>query len=141
MMKPGKKILFSVCLLLFLMHHASQKIFHLRIAFADHYLDNLVAMPLLLEVMVVERKWLYGMNDFDLSRLEITIATIYIIFISEWLFSHVVAPVLFRLVGPCLLRGRRFAVCCCAAERKENTEKYLIFNDQVLSDCRLPTNN
>ena len=68
------------------MHQASQKIFHLRIAFADHYLDNLVAMPLLLEVMVVERKWLYGMNDFDLSRLEITIATIYIIFISEWLF-------------------------------------------------------
>jgi hypothetical protein len=78
---------FIVCLLLFTIHQVLQKGFQIHFTFFDRYLDNLLAMPVILTLLLAERRWLTKKNNnYTLPLLDIIIATVYIIIISEIVF-------------------------------------------------------
>ncbi len=53
----------------------------------DHYLDNLLAMPVILSLLQVERILLFRKGSgYRLTLFEIVIATLYIILITEIIF-------------------------------------------------------
>ena len=86
-MKALKSPLFIISTILFVVHQLTQYFFKIRIWFADAYLDNLVAMPIILTLLHAERRYLFRRGaSYRLSTLEIILATIYIAVISEVLF-------------------------------------------------------
>ena len=79
--------LFIVCFFLFVIHQVLQKIFHINFFWVDSYLDNLLAMPIILSLWQLEKIWLFRKgSDYKLSALEIFLATVYISLISEIIF-------------------------------------------------------
>ena len=86
-MKALKSPLFIICVILFLLHQLIQYVFKIKIAFADAYLDNLVAMPIILTLLHAERRYIFKRGvSYRLTTLEIILATIYIAVMSEVLF-------------------------------------------------------
>ena len=86
-MKTLKSPLFIISSLLFLLHQVVQHLFKLSLPLADHYLDNLLAMPIILSLLLAERRYLFRRGiAYQLSLLEIVLATLYVGVISEWLF-------------------------------------------------------
>ena len=80
-------LLFLLCLLLFICHQVLQKGFGISLPLLDCYLDNLLAMPLLLTLLGWERRWLFKrVSGWKLSNLEVVAATVYVIIVSEILF-------------------------------------------------------
>lgn len=79
--------LFVVCLVLFVLHLILQKVMHIRLGWADNYLDSLLAMPVILSLWLAERQWLFKRGStYRLSPLHVLLATLYIAFITEGLF-------------------------------------------------------
>jgi uncharacterized BrkB/YihY/UPF0761 family membrane protein len=79
--------LFIVCFFLFVTHQVLQKIFHVKLLWVDSYIDNLLAMPIILSLWQVEKIWLYRKGPANkISALEIFVATLYISLISEVIF-------------------------------------------------------
>lgn len=75
------------CVVLFLVHQVLQYMLNIRIALADAYLDNLLAMPIILTLLVAERRHLFKRGpDYRLPLLEVGLATLYISMVSELLF-------------------------------------------------------
>lgn len=59
----------------------------MSIPFADNYLDNLLAPPILLTLLVAERRIIFKRGPgYTLSKAEVTMATLFLVVISEWLF-------------------------------------------------------
>lgn len=86
-MKLFLKPLFLFCLLLFTLHQLLQWHFKILLPWPDAYLDNLVVMPIVLTLWLAERRWLFKKgNDYRLSVAEITVATLYILLVTELLF-------------------------------------------------------
>jgi len=86
-MELFKSPVFIVCLLLFLLHQVFQKILDINIPFADRYLDALLAMPVILTLLLAEKRWLWKKDkSYRLTPLTIIIATLYIIVIVEVIF-------------------------------------------------------
>ena len=86
-MESVKSPLFIICSVLFLLHQVAQYILEVRIPFVDAYLDNLVAMPIFLALLMAERRILFKRDaTYKLSVLEVFLATAYISLISELLF-------------------------------------------------------
>jgi hypothetical protein len=82
-----KTPLFIVSLFLFILHQVLQKIFHINFFWVDSYIDNLLAMPIILPLWQLERIWFFRKGSaYRLSALEIFLATIYISIISEIIF-------------------------------------------------------
>ncbi|TDH21620.1 hypothetical protein EXU57_19145 [Segetibacter sp. 3557_3] len=82
--------LFLVSLILFLLHQCAQKLWGLQFSLVDNYLDNLVAMPVILPLLQAERIGLFRKSQaFKLSRMDVVGATTYIIIISEVVFPSV----------------------------------------------------
>ena len=78
---------FIICLVLFLLHQIMQKILHITFSFADSYLDNLLAMPIILTLLLAERRWLFKKgSNYQIPVIDIVVATLYIIFITEVVF-------------------------------------------------------
>jgi hypothetical protein len=78
---------FIIALLVLCLHQLLQKGLEINFELADSYLDNLLAMPILLTLLLVERRWLFKKgSSYSLSVLEIVVATSYIVVISEVLF-------------------------------------------------------
>ena len=78
---------FVICLLLFIAHQVLQLGFKVRIGWMDNYLDNLVAMPVILILLIFERRWLFKKGDqYCLPIIDVVIATVYIIVIAEIVF-------------------------------------------------------
>lgn len=78
---------FIICMVLFLLHQLLQQALHITLPFLDAHLDNLLAMPIILTLLLAERRWLFKKgNDYQLPVLDIIVATAYVIFISEVLF-------------------------------------------------------
>ena len=78
---------FVICLLLFIGHQVLQLGFKMRIGWMDNYLDNLVAMPVILTLLTFERRWLFKKGDqYCLPIIDVVIATVYIIVIAEIVF-------------------------------------------------------
>ena len=79
--------IFIICLLLFIIHQVMQKGLDLHFPLADRYLDNLLAMPVILTLLLVERRWLFKKGEaYTLPLLDVVIATIFIVLITELLF-------------------------------------------------------
>ena len=78
---------FLICCLLFIIHQVMQYVLHWQVPLLNNYLDNLLAMPILLTLLWAERRWIFKKgNQYRLPIFEGVVATIYIIFIGEWLF-------------------------------------------------------
>jgi hypothetical protein len=81
--------LFIVSSVIFLMHQAAQKIMGWQLPFFSSYLDNFLAMPIILTLWQAERQFLFLKNPlFYLQLPEILIATVYVSFISEVVFTY-----------------------------------------------------
>ena len=73
-----------VAAILFILHQISQKVWGLSIPLADHYLDNLLCMPLLLPGYAAEQRWLWGRNK--LRFYEVILVTAVLSGVFEWVF-------------------------------------------------------
>lgn len=80
--------LFIPILFLFLLHQFTQKVLHISIPFADNYLDDLLCMPILLSLLLLERRWLTGNKNRVFSALEVSIMVLVMSFIFEGLFPY-----------------------------------------------------
>jgi hypothetical protein len=82
--------LFVVCSFLFLVHQLLQLGLGIRLSFANAYLDNFLAMPVILSLLKVEHSLLFQKGPgYRLPLLTCLIATIYISVISELIFPQV----------------------------------------------------
>jgi hypothetical protein len=73
--------------MVFTIHQVLQKGLQIQFTFFDRYLDNLLAMPVILTLLLAERRWLTKKNNnYTLPLPDIIIATVYIIIISEIVF-------------------------------------------------------
>jgi predicted membrane channel-forming protein YqfA (hemolysin III family) len=78
---------FIICCFLFGAHQALQKLLQISVPFVDLYLDNLLAMPIILTLLLAERRILFKRGrNYRLPLLDVVVATIYIIFIAELIF-------------------------------------------------------
>lgn len=86
-METLKSPLFIICCVLFLLHMIFQYSLKINIPLADAYLDNLLAMPIILTLLLAERRHIFHKgNAYQLPILDIFLATAYVSAISEWLF-------------------------------------------------------
>jgi hypothetical protein len=86
-MEALKSPLFITSCILFIVHQLLQHVFKINIPLADEYLDNLLAMPIILPLLLVERRYLFKRGStYRLPLLESILATIYVSLISELLF-------------------------------------------------------
>lgn len=82
-----KSPVFIICCILFILHQVLQKGLGLSHPIIDLYLDSLLAMPIILSFLLLEKQILYRKGaNYRLTILEVTIATLFISFVSEWLF-------------------------------------------------------
>ena len=87
--KPLYAPVFITCCVLFLAHQITQRVLHISIPFADNYLDNFLATPILLTLLLVERRTLfrYG-HHYALTLAEVCLATAFIAVVGEVLFPY-----------------------------------------------------
>ena len=77
---------FITCSTLFVLHQALQFAFGIYIPLAHAYLDNLLAMPIILTLLLAERKYVFKRGaHYQLSFAEVMIATVYVSVVSEFL--------------------------------------------------------
>jgi hypothetical protein len=78
---------FIICAALFITHQAMQKVCGLHFPLIDNYLDNLLAMPIILTLLLAERIVLFKKEkNYQLPSATIIITTLYIIVITEIIF-------------------------------------------------------
>jgi glycopeptide antibiotics resistance protein len=71
LLQPG----FVALALTFVVHQVLQKGFHVSLYWIDSYLDPLLSMPILLTLLLAERRHLFGRgNQYQLSLLEVVLA-------------------------------------------------------------------
>jgi len=86
-MKVLKSPVFIICTVIFIIHQLVQKVLDIHFLLFDRYLDNLLAMPIILTLLMIERRYLLGRKrTFSLSVLEIIIATTFIVLVAEIAF-------------------------------------------------------
>lgn len=82
-----KSPVFIICCLLFALHQLLQKGLHISLPLIDNYLDNLLAMPIILTFLLVERRILFRRGKgYRLSAMDVVMATVYIVVIAEVIF-------------------------------------------------------
>ena len=86
-MKVLTSPVFIICALLFVVHQVLQKGLDITFPLFDRYLDNLLAMPIILSLLLVERQYLFKRGKaYRLSTLDVVVATVFIALISEIIF-------------------------------------------------------
>jgi hypothetical protein len=81
--------LFIVASVIFLLHQAAQKILGWHLPFTSSYLDNFLAMPIILTLWQAERQFLFLKDPaYTLQLPQVLVATVYIAFISEVVFPY-----------------------------------------------------
>ena len=79
--------IFILCAVLFVIHQLMQKGLDMHFAAIDRYLDNLLAMPIILTFLMIERRYLLvRKKSFHLSALEVLVATFFIVVVAEVFF-------------------------------------------------------
>jgi hypothetical protein len=82
-----KKPFFIISCALFIAHQVLQKIMHVPMGFIDHHLDNLLLMPILLTLLVAERRVIFKRGaQYRLSKTEVVMATALIVVVVEIIF-------------------------------------------------------
>jgi len=88
-MAAFKNIAFLLAFFAFLLHQIVEKILDVHFSFLDSYLDPFLCIPIMLTFLLFERRVFFRQgNTFVLSSLEIIVATIVMICISELLFPY-----------------------------------------------------
>ncbi|MDX1940114.1 MAG: hypothetical protein SFU99_06150 [Saprospiraceae bacterium] len=78
---------FIVIAIVFAIHQLLQKILHINLPWLDHYLDPLLCMPILLTLVLAERRHLfYKGNNYQLSLKGIIIAIVILSVLFEIVF-------------------------------------------------------
>lgn len=86
-MKILQSPVFILCSVLFVLHQLLQKGLGLHIPYLHAYLDNFLAMPIILTLLLAERRLLFRKgNGYILTALDVLLATLYVSLISELLF-------------------------------------------------------
>jgi hypothetical protein len=86
-MKVLTSPVFIICALLFVVHQILQKGLDITFPLFDRYLDNLLAMPIILSLLLVERQYLFKRGkSYRLPALDVVIATVFIALVSEIIF-------------------------------------------------------
>lgn len=75
-MKLLFKPFFLICFLVFFTHQIVEKVFAIHIPFLDNYLDSFLALPIILSLHLVERRFLFKKPDYRFSVLEIVVISI-----------------------------------------------------------------
>lgn len=82
-----KSPVFVVCCVLFIVHQVLQKGLDIHYPLFDRYLDNLLAMPIILTLLMIERRFLFGRRKgVGLTALEVVMATGLVILVAELIF-------------------------------------------------------
>ena len=88
-LKPLYSAAFITCCSLFVAHQITQRVLQLPIRFADNYLDNFLATPILLTLLLVERRTLFRHGSrYTLSVADVSVATAFITAVGEVLFPY-----------------------------------------------------
>jgi hypothetical protein len=86
-MSELKSPLFLLSIALFVLHQVLQLCLRIHTPLIDDYLDNLLAMPIILTLFHIECKYLFKRGaDFQLPLSWIWTATIYVCIVSEIFF-------------------------------------------------------
>jgi putative effector of murein hydrolase LrgA (UPF0299 family) len=82
-----KSPVFLICCALFVLHQFLQKVLGVAVPGIDPYLDSFLAMPILLTLLVAERRVLFKRGEtYCLTVLEILITTLFVAVVAELLF-------------------------------------------------------
>jgi hypothetical protein len=82
-----KSPVFIISCIIFALHQLLQKGLEIPLPLIDDYLDNLLAMPIILTFLLVERRMLFKKgSDYRLPLLDVVMATLYISMITEVIF-------------------------------------------------------
>jgi hypothetical protein len=92
------QLLFTACLALFIAHQLLQKAFNISLPYIDCYLDPLLCMPILLYLLLIERRYFWRQKVTSLSSATIIAATIFIIVIAEILFPLYTTAFVFDII-------------------------------------------
>lgn len=79
---------FLVCAAVFLLHQLTQKAWGITLPFADSYLDNLLCLPLLLSMLLAERRWWWRQSGYSIPFVEVAIITLILSLLFELAFPH-----------------------------------------------------
>jgi hypothetical protein len=86
-MQVLKSPLFLFCGVLFIIHQLLQKVLLIKIGVLDKYFDSLLAMPIILTLLLAERRWLFKKGDrYQLPVAHILLTTLYIVVVTEIIF-------------------------------------------------------
>lgn len=81
-----ERVFFILCLAVFLIHQYVQRIAAVPISFADHYLDPLLCLPVLLPILRTERSFLLREPQYRFDLTHILVYFLLISLIGEFLF-------------------------------------------------------
>lgn len=82
-----KSPIFIISCIIFVLHQLIQKGFEIPLPLIDDYLDSLLAMPIILTFLLVERRMLFKKGkNYRLPVLDVVLAIFYISIITEVLF-------------------------------------------------------
>jgi hypothetical protein len=106
-------LLFIGCISLFITHQLLQKTFNITLPFIDSYLDPLLCIPILLYLLLLERKYLWKQKATSLSMITIVAATLIIIVVAEILFPRYTTAFVFDAIDIVMYGiGAGFFYCC-----------------------------
>jgi hypothetical protein len=92
MMKTGRNVkhpIFIFCCILFIAHQIIQKGFGIHIPWVHSYLDDLLVMPIILTLILIERRKLFGWGEaFSFSGLETLGLVFSLSLLFEWVFPY-----------------------------------------------------
>lgn len=87
MMRILRSPVFISCCILFVAHQLLQKVWGIELPVIDAYLDSFLLMPLLLTLLVVERRWLFRRGSgYCLNLLDVVMATLLVALVAELVF-------------------------------------------------------
>lgn len=86
-MRTLRQPVFIVLALVFVAHQLLQKNFHIALPWLDSYLDPLLCLPILLTLVLAERRHIFGKGDaYQFSKLEVGLAVLTLSIVFEVVF-------------------------------------------------------
>ena len=82
------RVLFAMCAGLFVLHQVGQKIAGISLPLIDSYLDPLLCMPIILQLIVWERKLFHRSNAYILPRSHIFGYFLLVSIVCEWVLPR-----------------------------------------------------
>ena len=85
-----EKILFILCVFVFLVHQFIQQVLLINIRFIDSYIDDVTCLPIIFYLISLERKWLLGLTKrYYFLFIEILVITIVVSLVFEFFLPYI----------------------------------------------------